>query len=287
MDGNFADPFVLITGSTAYAYASNISGANIPVGEINTATQVGQLLGDALPNLPSWTSPGYVWAPSVYDRGDGTFVMYYNTVYGYPGHQCVSVATSSNPAGPFVDNSSAPFVCPLNLGGAIDASMIKVNGSPYLIYKSDGNCCNLPTTIFSQPLTSDLLNTTGTPTALIKNDQSWEADVVEAPEMIQIGNQLWLFYSGNDWNTANYGIGYAKCSSITGPCTKPSSAPLTSSTPDAVGTGGQTFIVQGTKAGMAYHGWMPGQVNTSTGERRLYVGVVDFTGALPALTSYK
>ena len=287
MDGNFADPFILIEGTTAYAYATNVTGANIPVAELDTTTQIGEFLGDALPTLPSWSTPGYVWAPSVYNRGDGTYVMFYDTIYGYPGHQCIGAATSTSPKGPFVDNSSAPLVCPLDLGGAIDASMITVNGASYLIYKSDGNCCSLPTTIFSQQLSPDLLSVTGTPTALIRNDQTWEADVVEGPEMIQIGNQLWLFYSGNDWNTANYGVGYAKCASVTGPCTKPLSTAFFSSTPDAVGTGGETFIVQGEKAGMAYHGWLPGQVNTPTGERRLYVGAVEFSTGLPVLSAYK
>lgn len=286
MDGNFADPFVLVVGDMAYAYASNVPGINIPAGEANTTTEMGTLLGDVLPKLPAWTSPGYVWAPSVYPRGDGTYVMYYNTVYGFPGHQCLSVATSTSPAGPFVDNSTAPFVCPLNLGGAIDPSMVVVNGSPYLIYKSDGNCCSLPTTIFSQPLTSDLLNVTGSPTALITNDQAWEADVVEAPEMIQVNGQLWLFYSGNDWNTSNYGVGYAKCASITGPCTKLISRALVNTTVDATGIGGQTFIVQGSKAGMAYHGWLPGQVAGSTGERRLYGGAIDFTTGQPVFINY-
>lgn len=286
MDGNFADPFVLISGTTAYAYASNLANANIPVAQLDVDTQVGEFMGDALPNLPSWTSKGYVWAPSVYDRGDGTFVMYYNSVFGITGHQCLGRATSTNPVGPFVDDSSAPFVCPIDLGGAIDASMITVGGNPYLIYKSDGNCCQMKTTIWSQPLSSDLLSVEGSPSALISNDQGWEADVVEGPEMIDVNGQLWLFYSGNDWNTANYGIGYAKCATITGPCTKPSSVALVSATPDAVGTGGQTFIVQGIKAGMAYHGWTPGQVDTSTGERRLYTGTLDFSSGLPVLVAY-
>jgi hypothetical protein len=38
---------------------------------------------------------------------------------------------------------------------------------------------------------------------------------------------------------------------------------------------------------MAYHGWMPGQVNTSTGERRLYVGTLDFSSGEPVLIAYK
>ncbi len=292
MDGNFADPFVLLVdgkvkGGTGYAYATNVDNLNIPVGKIDVDSQVGEMLGDALPTLPSWTKPDSVWAPSVYQRSDNTYVMYYTTELVSAGRQCVSVATSNNPGGPFVDTSSAPFVCPLSLGGAIDASMVVVNGSPYLIYKSDGNCCKIKTTIWSQPLSSDWLSVTGTPTALIKNDQAWEADVVEAPEMFAVSGQLWLFYSGNDWNTPNYGIGFAKCQSVTGPCTKPTTAPLFDSTNDAVGTGGASFTIHaGTEVGMAYHAWTPGQINTLNAERRLYARTIDFSSGLPVPLPY-
>jgi hypothetical protein len=292
MPGNFADPFVLLVdgkvkGGTGYAYATNVDNLNIPVGKIDVDTQVGEMLGDALPTLPSWTKPDSVWAPSVYQRSDNTYVMYYTTELVSAGRQCVSVATSSNPGGPFVDTSSAPFVCPLSLGGAIDASMVVVNGSPYLIYKSDGNCCRITTTIWSQPLSSDWLSVTGTPTALITNDQAWEADVVEAPEMFAVSGQLWLFYSGNDWNTPNYGIGFAKCQSVTGPCTKPTTAPLFANTNEAVGTGGAAFTIHaGTDVGMAYHGWTAGQQITFNADRQLYARTIDFSSGLPVPLPY-
>ena len=43
----------------------------------------GHYLGDALPALPKWTVSGYQWAPSVWARPDGTFVLYYLD----PGHR--------------------------------------------------------------------------------------------------------------------------------------------------------------------------------------------------------
>ena len=60
MDGNFADPFVLVVGNMAYAYASNVPGINIPAGQADTTTEMGTLLGDVLPKLPASTSPRYV-----------------------------------------------------------------------------------------------------------------------------------------------------------------------------------------------------------------------------------
>ena len=42
-------------------------------------------------------------------------------------------------------------------------------------------------------------------------DQPWEAGIVEAPSMVEHDGRYYLFYSGNDWATANYAIGYAVC----------------------------------------------------------------------------
>lgn len=283
--GNYADPFVLLDGSEVYAYATNVQGANIPVSRSVSPTQA-QYLGDALPTLPTWTKPGAVWAPSVYERGDGTYVMFYNSIYGLTGHQCVGRATASTPAGPFVDDSEAPLECPLSLGGAIDASMIVVDGRPWLIYKADGNCCSLPTSIWSVPLTDDLLSLDGSPTKLIDADQPWEDGITEGPEMIEVDGTLYLFYSGNEWSTARYAVGYAVCESVTGPCTKPQTTPFHASTTDAKGPGGQTFFTVDDHVVMGFHGWLPGRVDTRTGQRRLYLGEVTFEGTTPSFTAY-
>ena len=68
----------------------------------------------------------------------------------------------------------------------------------------------MPTTIYSQQLSSDGLSVVGPAHRLIGASQSWEGNLVEGPSMIQNGNTFWLFYSANLWGTDNYGIGVAQ-----------------------------------------------------------------------------
>ena len=139
--------------------------------------------------------------------------------------------------------------------------MVVVDGQPWLVYKADGNCCSLPTSIWSVPLSDDLLSVAGEATQLLTADQAWEDGIVEAPEMVEVDGTLYLFYSGNEWATADYAVGYAVCESVTGPCTKPASTPFHASTADAKGPGGQTFFVVDGRTVMAFHGWLPGHVD--------------------------
>lgn len=280
-NADFADPFVLDQGDVAYTYATNTRDANIPVIRAQ-GYKVADYLGDALPTIPSWSAKGFIWGPAVFAAPDGKFVMYYSALTTAGGRQCITRAVADSPAGPFVDDSSAPFVCPLDLGGAIDPAVVVVNNAPYLIYKSDGNCCGIPTSVWSVPLSADGLSTTGDPVKLISNDQDWEGDVVEGPSMVVDADKLLLFYSANNWNTADYAIGYAVCDSITGPCTKPDDKPWMKSTDFAKGPGGQEFFNAGGQVWMVYHGWLPGQVDTPGGQRRLYLDEITVTGDVPS-----
>ena len=274
--------------------------AHIPVLAITRATGfAGHYLGDALPTVPKWTVAGYQWAPSVWERPDRTFVMYYSTpatqpldcVYRatHPGcvetthgpntAMCISRATSTSPSGPFVDDSSSAFICPTAQGGAIDPSIfVTTNGTPWLLWKADGDCCNLPTHIYSQQLSADGLSTVGPPHELIGATQAWEGGLVEAPSMVQSGNTFWMFYSANLWGTPNYSIGIANCASVTGPCTKPLDRAWHTSTNSANGQGyggSEFFVAGGGLIWMVHHGLVPGQ-SGDYAERRLYVDLMVF-----------
>jgi hypothetical protein len=267
VEGDFADPFALAERDALYIYATNTVDANIPVIRIRKNQLFkAQYLGDALPTLPSWTVKGFQWAPSVWAAPDGSFVMYYTTPSsaGFGNKQCISRATSSDPAGPFVDNSTEAFICPLSEGGAI--------------WKSDGNCCNLATVIYSQPLTSDGLSVAGPPVELITASQPWEDNLVEGPSMIRKGATYYLFYSANQWDTTNYAIGAATCTSVSGPCTKPEDKPWMDSGTFSKGPGGQEFFESAGKPGiwMVHHGWLPNQAGTPDGQRRLYLDKLGF-----------
>jgi hypothetical protein len=306
-DGDFADPFALRTADAIYLYATNTvttkyaPAAHIPIIVLTRDSGFeGHYLGDALPVLPKWTVSGFQWAPSVWARPDGTYVMYYSTpatlpfdclgrvpaadcvhtTAGLSTPYCISRATSSNPAGPFVDNSSSAFVCPVSEGGAIDPSVfVDSDGTPWLLWKSDGDCCGLPTTVYSQQLSTDGLSVVGPPHRLIGASQAWEDGLVEAPSMVQQGGNYWLFYSANLWGSDDYGIGIAHCAGVTGPCTKPlDHAWLSSTSSDGQsdpGPGGQEFFQVGGLIWMVHHGLAPGQ-SGNFAQRRLYVDLLAF-----------
>jgi hypothetical protein len=311
-NGDFADPYALRTPDVLYFFASNTTttryspGAHVPVIALSRASGFeGHYLGDALPILPKWTVSDFQWAPSVWKAPTGTYVMYYSTpatiplgclaaapafgcvttTNGRSSAMCISRATSTDPAGPYVDDSSSAFVCPVTQGGAIDPSVfVASDGTPWLLWKSDGDCCNLATTIYSQQLTSDGRSVVGPAHRLIGASQSWEGGLVEGPSMIENGNTFWLFYSANLWGTDGYGIGVARCTSVIGPCTKPLDHAWLSSTANGgqsdAGPGGEEFFQVGGLIWMVHHGLAPGQAGNEA-ERRLYVDLIAFPDGQP------
>jgi beta-xylosidase len=282
VDGDFADPYALSEPDAVYIYATNTVHANIPVLELPKGQDVdARYLGDALPKLPSWTVKGFQWAPAVWARPDGRFVMYYVTPSSdAPDNRgCISRATSDDPAGPFVDDSTEAFICPLSQGGAIDPSVVvDDDGTPHLLWKSDGNCCKLPTIIYSQRLSSDGLSTAGEPVELLTATQPWEGDLIEAPSMVRKGSTHYLFYSANNWDSTNYAVGAAVCESITGPCHKPERTPWMASSGRSRGPGGEEFFAPpgSSEIWMVHHGWLPHQAGTPDGQRRLYLDRISF-----------
>jgi hypothetical protein len=200
---------------------------------------------------------------------------------------CISRATSASPAGPFVDDSSSAFICPVSLGGAIDPSVfVRADGTPWLLWKSDGDCCRLTTTIFAQQLAPDGLSVVGPPHRLIGATQPWEGGLVEAPSMIRSGSSYWLFYSANLWGTPEYGIGVARCASVIGPCTKPLDHAWLSSSDEGQtdpGPGGEEFFTADGLIWMVHHALAPGQTGNAA-QRRLYVDLLAFpAGGLPRI----
>ncbi len=279
--GDFADPFVMRVGDTYYAYATNTFTSHVPLMRAVSGGQ-GRYLGDVLPKLPAWSEWGHVWAPSVSPVGDG-FVLWYSTRHSASGRQCISAASADSPEGPFVDSSSEPLVCDLEHGGSIDPSpVVDRDGSLWLLWKSDGNCCGLPTVIYSQPLTPDGLTVAGDASELIRNDLWWERDVVEAPTIAYGPDRYHLLYSANRWDTDDYAVGHAICDSIIGPCEK-DPGPWLSSYDDVWGPGGAEFVPQadGGAGFVAYHAWTASGIGYPDGARSLFVAKLEIeNGAL-------
>jgi beta-xylosidase len=279
---DFPDPFVLTVGTTYFAYGTNSVEGNIGIIE-STDLVHWSVVGNALPSLPTWATPGSTWAPAVIPIG-GQYVLYYSTVATSTGQQCISEATSAQPQGPYVDTSTGPMVCQTNLGGSIDPSpFVDVNGTPYLLWKSigvDGQ---------SDEIWSQQLNPAGTavmgtgPTAILAATQGWEDHNVEAPDLIALAGRYFLFYSGNSWTGPNYAVGVALCAGPLGPCAKPLSQPILASGTGMLGPGGESvFADSAGQFWIAFHAWAPGAVGYPN-SRALYIRPLSFSSSLPVV----
>ena len=253
--------------------------------------------GTAMTARPAWVTgfpDWHPWAPSVLasdqacpgTTSSGCYVMYYVGLSAQLNVNCIGVATSPTPGGPYSDQgplalanstgatsvSSATSVdTPLGCGddagaGNIDPSpFIDSSGQAYLYVSTDRSCsggsCTLKPTISVIPLTPDLLHASGSRVALFSGDVgTWEASgvnapTVEGPSMELHNGTYYLFYSGGSWQAA-YGMGYATATSPTGPFAKSPSNPILAQSSAALSPGGGDALLTGPHGGlwMVYHG---------------------------------
>src|SRR3954468_13136542 len=105
---DFPDPFLLEHDGGYLAYATNTDGANVQMASSADLAAWRILfddpgagrLHDAMPVLPPWAQAGFTWAPEVLQTPGG-FALYFTARHAASGLQCVGVATSSDPLGPF------------------------------------------------------------------------------------------------------------------------------------------------------------------------------------------
>ncbi len=267
---DFPDPFVIRVddaskcgGDTApcyYAYTTEsgfLGFINVPV--IRSSDLVnwkwagppapGQTAArkDAMPTPASWVTFGGNWAPSVmFNTTLNKYVMHYTAKSTSLGRECIGVATSSAPDGPFVDNNSQPLTCPNGAGDTIDPStFVDGTGNLWLLYADQNG-------IQSRPLTANGLGFTGSTTQILTAVGGWENNRVEAPSMIETPDTgILLFYSGNRVHESRLRSRAARCDSVTGTCTRIPGNPILSS---SYGPGGQSpFQLPDDSWRMAYH----------------------------------
>jgi beta-xylosidase len=258
IDSDFPDPGAIVVGDTVYAYATNTPGVNVQVATSRDMRSWTVGDRDALPQLPSWALPGKTWAPGPAQLGDGRFALYFTASDAASRYQCIGVAFADTPEGPFTSTADKPLVCPVDEGGAIDASVATDrDGQRYLVWKNDGNCCGYDTWIQAQPLSADGASLTGRPTRLIKQTQPWEGKLVEAPVIVRHGEEFVLLYSADDYSNSSYATGAATAKSLLGPYTT-SKAPLLSTAGSKgryLGPGGEDLISFKGRDWMLFHSW--------------------------------
>ncbi len=286
LEVDFPDPDVIRAGDRFYAYATNGAGKNIQVARSSDLIHW-DLLKDALPALPVWAQLGgsLVWAPGVIGIGN-RYLMYYTARDTASNKQCVGVATSDKPEGIFMDDSQKPLVCQPDEGGSIDPQPFLDGGKLYLYWKNDGNCCGIKTYLYVQELSADGLSLRGTPKRLTQTEQSWQGNLIEAPFMVKHDGRYYLFFSANDYASANYAVGYALCQSATGPCQQAQDNPILQSRlkpPLVIGPGGESVLeLKNGQTWMFYHVW--NVVNGTRGDSRyMWLDRLDWQNGKPVV----
>jgi beta-xylosidase len=290
LDVNFPDPHVIEVDGTYYAYATQGRGFNIQM-SVSEDMVTWSRPQEALPRLPLWTR-GDTWAPEVAETSAG-FVMYYTLrASGTPrpdreSAQCVSFAVADSPEGPFVDENEEPFVCQPGIGGSIDPHhFVDEDGTPYLVWKNDGNCCSISTRMWIQELNEDGTELIGEAVDMgVLNDQRWEGHVIEAPTVLLQDDTYYLFYSANDYNSEHYAVGFATADSVEGPYTESDRNPILSALEPAAGPGGQAVIEDANgELWMYYHAWDPAVIGDHRGgARSMWLSPLRFEDGEPVI----
>jgi beta-xylosidase len=287
---DFPDPYVTRFGDTYFAYATAGGGALVRAAKSSDLVHWESLPG-ALTQAAPWMNRD-TWAPEVIQVGDA-FLMYYSgRHYNMPRSSgddalCISVATATEPEGPFVDKNKEPLVCQEE--GSIDpTTFTDTDGTRYLIWKNDGNCCSLPTRLWIQELSGDGLTFAdgSEPADLgVVNDASWEGALIEAPTLLERDGTYFLFFSANAYDTANYAVGYATSDTLTGPYVDSESNPILAHGGRAVGTGHQSILADDDgDMWMAYHAWDASGVGyASGGWRSLWIDPLTFENGQPVV----
>ncbi|NVI92004.1 family 43 glycosylhydrolase [Actinomadura sp. BRA 177] len=283
IDGSFADPAVIEAAGTYYAYGTNNADATMPVATAPMPTGPWRTSpGDGLARLPAWAAEGRTWAPEVVppQGGSRSYVLYFSARRKDGDEQCIGTATASSPAGPFVPLEDGPLVCPLDLGGAIDAaSYIETDGTRYLLYKSDEQ---KTAAIYLVRLSPDGLRLAGTPKRIMGRGAD-EPVLVEAPELIRRGNEYVLLYSAGWYFEAAYQTRYAVAPSIEGPYEKAGPLQSTALYGGAVeGPGSVDAFSDQTGDYLAFHGILDHHGGSRV-TRGMYVARLGWDGARPVV----
>ena len=295
IDRNYADPFVLKAAGRYYAFATGDLTYNIQVSISDNLVEWSPRQ-EALPKLPIWqpSAKGLTWAPEVVETSAG-FVLHYTARDVQAGRQCLAVAVSAAPEGPYVDSSAGPLTCQYDLGGSIDSSPFEdADGQRYLLWKSDGNCCGIPVRFFIADLSSDGLKLESKASVIegLVVDKGWERTLIEAPTLYLRDGVYFMFYSANDYNSRNYAMGYATATAVAGPYADAVENPILSTTVpfgsppgSPAGPGHQSIVLDDDgDPWLVYHAWDSGLIGDSIGGRRaMWIDELVFEGGKPVI----
>ncbi len=223
-DGYLADPQVLKVGDEYYAYGTGPAhgGRQFPVLHSKDFTNW-EFVGNALVSVTEPKMEAY-WAPEVAEK-DGKFYLY------YAGNYKMRVAVADHPAGPFIDTGKVLFPDePFSIDGHPFCDPI--SGKWYLFFAKDFLDQRVGTALAVVQLSDDMISTVGPIKTVLRAFADWQIyqrnrtmydqlfdawHTVEGPFVVYHDGQYVCFYSGGNWQTPGYGVGFALSDDVMGP----------------------------------------------------------------------
>ena len=252
-EGNLADPCVLKVDGTWYLYGTHRStGFEVWFSDDLKHWEQGETIWT--PTLPWQTDHPLcgMWAPHVERAGD-TYYLYYTA-------NCrIGVAKADSPLGPFEEVYDHPLIGN-GYGGvgdgelahdivqdwddlAIDAFTLQVSDDSLVFYYTGFTPLS---TIYAQRM-EDFVTVSGEPVLLLEPEvSSWEGFVREGAWVLENEGRFHLMYSGNMFETVDYGIGVATATEPLGPFVRDTRNPILKSNVETGIYGpGHHSVVQG------------------------------------------
>ncbi len=270
-----ADPYILLDGDTYYAYGTHdATGIHCySSNDLRSWKDEGQAL-----NKNNTTETQWFWAPEVYHIKD-KYIMYYSA------NEHLYAATADSPKGPFRQVDTYQMNNLLGSEKCIDSSVFfDDNGKVWLFFVrfNDGNC------IWQCQLGEDCITpVAGTLRKCFAVSQSWEQKmgrVNEGPNVIKHGRYYYLTYSGNDYRSLDYGVGYAMTTNIaSGSWNKYAANPILCRRDELVGTGHHSLFTD--KEGILRIVFHSHNSAENVHDRLMYIGTVQFSGSRLVMTN--
>ena len=264
-----ADPYILLEGDTYYAYGTHDSDGIhcYSSTDLRAWKDEGQALSKANTTEQKW-----FWAPEVYHVKD-KYIMYFSA------NEHLYAATANSPKGPFKQVGTYQMNNLIGDEKCIDSHVfIDEDSTAYIFFVrfTDGNC------IWQAQLGEDFITPIeGTLRKCFAASQDWELKmgrVNEGPNVIRQGRRYYLTYSGNDYQSQDYAVGYATTTNIAkGSWTKYAGNPILRRWDDLVGTGHHSLFYD--KEGILRIVFHAHNSTETIHPRCMYIGTMQFRGS--------
>ena len=281
------DPFVLKHLDTYWCYCTGYaSDARCFPILVSTDLVTWQEHGGAMRPLPEDYSE--YWAPEV-SYWEGAFYLYYSVGDGSKMH--IRVAVADSPSGPFSDKGLRLTTQDF----AIDPHVFQDDdGRRWFFYATDFLNHTHVGTGTVRDLMIDAFTLAGYPVPIVRAQYDWQLfdpqrwekggarwHTVEGPTVLKHKGKYYEMFSGGNWKTASYGVGYASSRRIdteeewSQACDGTRVLPLLRTVPGVIGPG-HNSVVRGPdnrQLYCVYHRW-----DDKLGERLLAIDKLDWIG---------